>query len=114
MISIPLNEFQTLKSEVRHGFAYVNARLDSIDIEFSKVRSEMKAQGDELRAEMKAQGDELRAEMKTQGEELRSEMKAQGEELRIYVDGAVDSIINGMDRLYEKLKQDIYSLKNPA
>lgn len=103
MISIPLNEFQTLKSEVRHGFAYVNARLDSIDIEFSKVRSEMKAQGDELCAEMKAQGGELRAEM-----------KAQGEELRIYVDGAVDSIMNGMDRLYEKLKQDIDSLKNPA
>ncbi|MBX9690493.1 MAG: hypothetical protein K2X27_27505 [Candidatus Obscuribacterales bacterium] len=85
-------EIDALRSEVKHGFAYVNARLDSVDLQLARNNRQV----EELRAEMRAQGEELRAEMRAQGESLES---------KIYkiVNEAVDSIMDGMNRCFEHL-----------
>lgn len=115
-------EFDALRSEMKCGFAYVNARLDSVDIQLTKhtkqieeLRTEMKAQGEELRSEMKAQGEELRAEIKAQGDEFRQQIKMECDEVRSEykstLNFAVDAIMAGMDRCYSDLRSDIIRLE---
>jgi hypothetical protein len=47
-----------------------------VSVEFSAVRTEMRAMGEELRGEMRTMGDELRGEMRTIADGLRLEMVA--------------------------------------
>ena len=85
-------EFDALQREVRHGFGYVHARLDSMDIRLLEHSTQLA----QLRDDLKTQGEEIRAEMKTQGEEIRAEMQSQ-----------ITGLFNAFERSFEILKAQL-------
>ena len=90
-------EFEALRSEVRQGTAYINTRLDSMDLHLLRQSTEMK----EMRTEMK----EMRIEMHEQISNVRQELKQ-------YVHDAVDGVMAGMERLFDELRGDIQKLES--
>ena len=96
-------EFDALQREVRHGFGYVHARLDSMDIRLLEHSTQLA----QLRDDLKTQGEEIRAEMKTQGEEIRAEMKTQGEEIRAEMQSQITGLFNAFERSFEILKAQL-------
>lgn len=89
-MSLQLEEFTLFRTEVRHGFAYVNARIDTVDCEISNLRNDFK--------ELKVEVTELRGEVR----ELRGEIKQQGERLSKDLNDAVDAIMQAMERNYNE------------
>lgn len=89
-------EFQVFRKELRHEVSYKNARFDSVGVELHALRTDYS----QIRTDVRALCSDVKA--------LKADVKA----LRTELHNAVQVILDGLDRFYLQIQEDLRRIEN--